>query len=91
MSNQKKPVLRRCVGCGEMKDKKELIRIVRTQEGEILTDPTGKMNGRGAYVCRDPECLMTAVRKKGLERSLKCRVDAQVYEDLRAHFTKQDS
>ncbi len=91
MGNQKKPVLRRCVGCGMMKDKKELIRVVRTQEGSILPDMTGRMNGRGAYVCKDQGCLMTAVRKKGLERSLKCRVDTQVYEDLRSYFDKENS
>lgn len=91
MSNQKKPVLRRCVGCGMMKDKKDLIRVVRTQEGSILPDMSGKLNGRGAYVCKDPDCLMTAVRRKGLERSLKCRVDAQVYEDLRSYFSSDHS
>ena len=91
MANQKKPVLRRCVGCGEMKDKKDLIRVVRTQEGEILPDMTGKMNGRGAYICRSQQCLETAVRKKGLDRSLRCRVNAQVYEDLLGTFSDQDS
>ena len=91
MANQKKPVLRRCVGCGEMKDKKDLIRVVRTQEGEILPDMTGKMNGRGAYICRSQQCLEIAVRKKGLERSLRCRVDGQVYEDLLGAFADQDS
>ena len=91
MANQKKPVLRRCVGRGEMKDKKDLIRVVRTQEGEILPDMTGKMNGRGAYICRSQQCLEIAVRKKGLERSLRCRVDAQVYEDLLGAFADQDS
>ena len=91
VANQKKPVLRRCVGCGEMKDKKDLIRVVRTQEGEILPDMTGKMNGRGAYICRSQECLETAVRKKGLERSLRCRVNAQVYEDLLGTFSDQNS
>ena len=91
MANQKKPVLRRCVGCGEMKDKKDLIRVVRTQEGEILPDMTGKMNGRAAYICRSQQCLEIAVRKKGLERSLRCRVNAQVYEDLLGTFSDQDS
>ena len=91
MANQKKPVLRRCVGCGEMKDKKDLIRVVRTQEGEILPDMTGKMNGSGAYICRSQQSLEIAVRKKGLERSLRCRVDAQVYEDLLGAFADQDS
>ena len=74
-----------------MKDKKDLIRVVRTQEGSILPDMSGRLNGRGAYVCKDPDCLMTAVRRKGLERSLKCRVDAQVYEDLRSYFSSDHS
>ena len=91
MSIQKKPVLRRCVGCGEMKDKKDLIRVVRTQEGEILPDLTGRLNGRGAYICKVPQCLMTAVQRKGLERSLRCRVDAKVYEDLSSVFAGEDS
>lgn len=91
MSSQKKPVLRKCVGCGEMKDKKDLIRIVRTQEGKILPDPTGRMNGRGAYVCRDDACLKEAVAGKGLERSLKCRVSREVYDDLAGYFSKKDS
>ncbi len=91
MSSQKKPVLRRCTGCGEMKDKKELIRVIRTQDGEILADLTGKMNGRGAYICRNPECLSQAVSRKGLERSLRCKVDRKIYDDLEAIFAGQDS
>ena len=68
MSIQKKPVLRRCVGCGEMKDKKDLIRVVRTQEGEILPDLTGRLNGRGAYICKgSEECLKKAVKRKRAE------------------------
>ncbi len=82
MAGQKKPVLRQCIGCGEMKDKKELIRIVRTKEGDILPDPGGRMNGRGAYICRSRECLDLAVKRKGLERSLKCRIDKTIYEGI---------
>ena len=80
-----------CVGCREMKEKRTLIRVVRSPEGSVSLDPGGKKPGRGAYVCKDQGCLMTAVRKKGLERSLKCRVDAQVYEDLRSYFDKENS
>ena len=83
--------MRMCVGCREMKEKKELIRVVRSPEGDVSLDPGGKKSGRGAYVCKDPDCLMTAVRRKGLERSLKCRVDAQVYEDLRSYFSSDHS
>ncbi len=91
MADAKKQVLRRCVGCGQMKDKKELIRIVRTQEGAILPDPTGRMNGRGSYLCRDRACLQTAASRKGLERSLKCRIDRKVYDDLDAFFAGDPS
>ena len=54
---EKKIPLRKCTGCGEMKSKKEMVRVIRTAEGEILMDLTGRKNGRGAYICRDPECL----------------------------------
>ena len=84
------PPERQCLACREKKRKEELLRVVRTPE-DVRYDPTGKLNGRGAYVCKDPECFMNAVRKKGLERSLKCRVDAQVYEDLRSYFEGESS
>lgn len=80
MANKKIP-MRRCVGCGEMKPKKELIRIVLTEEAAMV-DTTGKKNGRGAYLCADPECLKRARKSKGLERSLKAEIPAQVYENL---------
>ena len=73
-----------CVGCQEMKNKKELIRIVRTPESEILLDPTGKKSGRGAYVCPCEACVTKAYKEKRLEKSLKCAVDAEVYETLKA-------
>ncbi len=65
-----------------MKNKKELIRIIKTSEDEILLDPTGKKNGRGAYVCRCGECLKKAVRNKGLERAFKMPVPEEVYDSL---------
>ena len=71
MSGNKKVPVRRCVGCQEMKNKKEMIRVIRTKEGEFLLDATGKKNGRGAYICPTEECLKKAVRNKGLERSFK--------------------
>lgn len=80
MANKKIP-MRRCVGCGEMKVKKELIRVIRTEE-EIQIDATGKKNGRGAYLCADMECLKRARKTKGLERSLKVPISAEVYENL---------
>lgn len=78
----KKIPVRQCVGCGEMKNKKELLRVIRTAENEILFDTTGKKNGRGAYLCPNGECLAKAVKKKGLERSLKTAVPEEVIENL---------
>ncbi len=78
----KKVPMRRCVGCGEMKNKKELIRIVRTEEEEFVLDGTGKKNGRGAYICDSQECLKKAIKSKGLERSFKQTIPKEVYETL---------
>ncbi len=79
----KKIPLRRCTGCQEMKNKKEMLRILRTSEGEIVLDTTGRKNGRGAYVCCSMECFEKAVRSRGLERSLKEKVPAETYENLK--------
>lgn len=78
----KKIPVRQCVGCGEMKNKKELLRVIRTAENEILFDTTGKKNGRGAYLCPNGECLKKAVKTKGLERSLKTAVPEEIIESL---------
>ena len=67
----KKIPLRQCIGCGEMKNKREMIRVIKTPEGEILLDATGRKNGRGAYLCPSGECLKKAVKNKGLEKSVK--------------------
>lgn len=80
-ANRKVPV-RRCVGCQEMKNKKEMIRVIRTQEGEFSLDATGKKNGRGAYICPSGECLKKAVKSRGLERSFKQAIPPEVYEAL---------
>lgn len=82
MAGIKKVPLRKCTGCGEMKNKKELVRVIRTPEDTILIDATGKKNGRGAYICGTPECFAKARRNKGLERSLKTAIPAEVYEAL---------
>ncbi|WMI81688.1 RNase P modulator RnpM [Anaerotignum sp. MB30-C6] len=79
---QRKIPLRKCTGCQEMKSKKELIRIVRNDEGEFSLDRTGKKPGRGAYICSDSECLTKAQKSKGLERSFKAPVPKEVYEQL---------
>ncbi len=81
---QKKIPMRKCVGCGEMKPKKELVRIVRSPEGEITADPTGKKAGRGAYVCADPACVVKARKGSRLERAFECKVSPEVYEALEA-------
>ncbi len=74
--------MRQCVGCGEMKSKKELFRILKTPEEEICLDTTGRKNGRGAYICGDVSCLQQARKKKGLERSLGVAIPTEVYEAL---------
>ena len=79
MTNKKIP-MRQCVGCREMKPKRELLRIIRTPEDEILPDATGKKNGRGAYICPSKKCLDLAVKGKGLERSLKTAVPQDIYQ-----------
>lgn len=81
MKNKKIP-MRQCVGCGEMKPKKELIRVLRTEDGNIVSDTTGRKNGRGAYLCKNGECLRKAQKNRGLERSLKTPVSKEAYETL---------
>ena len=82
MVNAKKFPQRQCIGCGEMKNKKEMIRILKTPEGEFVVDATGRKNGRGAYICPSMECFKKAVKNKGLERSFKMAVPKEVYESL---------
>ena len=74
--------VRMCVGCQDMKNKKEMIRVIKTPEGTFRLDATGKKNGRGAYVCPSEECLQLARKNKGLERSFKQAIPAEVYESL---------
>ena len=74
--------MRMCVGCAEMKSKKELIRVIKTPENEIVLDATGRKNGRGAYICSNMECLKKARKSKGLERSLKVAIPTEVYDNL---------
>lgn len=79
----RKVPMRQCTGCQEMKNKKEMIRVLKSAEGEILLDATGKKNGRGAYLCRNMDCLEKAIRSKGLERSLKVKIPEEVYGSLK--------
>ncbi len=81
MSTKKIP-LRQCIGCGEMKSKKEMIRILKTESEGILLDATGRKTGRGAYICPSADCLKKAVKSRGLDRSFKMQVPREVYETL---------
>ena len=78
----KKVPVRRCTGCGEHYPKLELIRILRTPEGDIVLDAGAKASGRGAYICRNPECLKRARRARRLESSLECIIPDEVYDRL---------
>ena len=78
----KKIPLRKCVGCGGLKEKREMIRVIKTPEDEVVLDATGRKNGRGAYICMNPECLRAARKSKGLERSLKISIPEKVYDGL---------
>ena len=80
--NVKKIPQRRCVGCNNMKDKKELIRVVRSAEGEVSIDKIGKKPGRGAYVCPTSECITKAVKEKRLEKALDVAIGTEIYEKL---------
>ena len=82
MSLHKTP-LRKCIGCNEMKDKRQLVRIVKNSEGVINVDPTGKMPGRGAYICKDVKCFDAAVKAKRLEKSFKAPIPDEIYASLR--------
>ena len=76
----KKTPMRMCLGCGEMKPKKELIRVVKSPEGEISLDFKGKAAGRGAYICRSTDCLEKARKARKFEKSFSCRIEESVYE-----------
>lgn len=90
MGTVKKIPLRKCTGCGEMKPKKEMVRIIKTADNEILSDVTGKKNGRGAYICFSEECLNKAIKNKGIERSLQIAVPQDIYEQLKKELKKSE-
>ncbi|MBO6061365.1 MAG: YlxR family protein [Clostridia bacterium] len=83
--------MRMCVGCREMKEKRQLVRVVRSESGGALLDLTGKMNGRGAYVCPDPECLRKAVRSRALDRALEVTVGPELMTQLAAEIEKRNA
>ncbi|MGN0584923.1 MAG: RNase P modulator RnpM [Ruminococcus sp.] len=87
----KKIPMRMCIGCGEMKEKRSLVRVIKSPENEILLDATGKKSGRGAYLCKSMECFDKAQKGRKLEKSFSCRVDAAVYEELKNELQREIS
>lgn len=79
---EKKIPMRQCLGCREMKPKKELIRVVRSPEGQISLDFKGKASGRGAYICPEPQCLKKAIKARALERAFSAQIPPEIYEKL---------
>lgn len=79
---QKKIPMRMCLGCNEMKPKRELIRVVKSNEGEISLDLTGKKNGRGAYICKSLACFKLARKARRFEKSFQCKIDDSVYDAM---------
>lgn len=86
----KKIPMRMCIGCREMKPKRELIRIVKTPEGEIKLDLTGKLNGRGAYVCRSVDCLNKIRKSNGLSHAFGMKVEAEIYDRLQRELESNE-
>lgn len=91
MSTVKKVPMRKCVGCGEMKNKKEMMRVLKTLEESFVLDITGKQNGRGAYLCKSEDCLQKAIKGKGLERSFKQAIPKEVYDNLEKEMKTLES
>ena len=89
MAGVKKIPMRMCLGCGEMKSKKELIRAVKSPDGEISLDLTGKKSGRGAYVCPNAECLRLARKAKRFEKSFECRISDEVYDTMERELNER--
>ena len=87
----KKIPMRQCIGCREMKPKRELIRVVRSPEGAISIDLRGKANGRGAYICPDTQCLKKAIRAKALARALEVEIPQEIYDTLLAELEAERS
>ena len=79
----KKLPQRTCIGCNLKKDKKDLIRIVKNKNGEINVDPTGKLEGRGTYICKNEECLKKAIKNKRMSKTFEMEIDESIYENLK--------
>lgn len=91
MEGRRKAPIRTCVGCRESSDKIALLRIVRTTDGEVRIDPTGKMAGRGAYLCGKKDCLSLAIKHKKLSKALRCEIPASVAEELEIIMVEDDA
>lgn len=87
--NTRKIPLRQCNGCGQMAEKKSMIRIIKTNENEIFLDLTGRKNGRGAYICKSIECFDKAVSNRGFEKSLKTKIPKEIIEQLREELNNE--
>ena len=87
MATRKIP-LRKCTGCNEMKEKRELVRVVKNKDGEVSLDLSGKKPGRGAYICKDIECLKKARKAKRIERALDCQISPQLYDTMEKEIEK---
>lgn len=90
MKNKKIP-MRMCLGCNEMKSKREMIRVVKSPEDEISLDLTGKRSGRGAYICKNSECFEKARKARRFEKSLSCRIEESVYEVMKNELTTESN
>ena len=86
----KKVPIRTCIGCNEAKPKRELIRVVKTAEGDVSIDFTGRANGRGAYICNNVDCLEKAVKTRRLSKAFSMQIDMQIYEELRKAIEEQE-
>ncbi len=82
MAQNKKTPERKCLGCGEMRSKRELIKVVRSKDGKVSLDPTGKAPGRGAYICRSEECLKAARKARRFEKAFSCAISDEIYDGL---------
>lgn len=87
---EKRVPQRRCCGCMEMKPKSQLIRVVKSNDGKVTLDLTGKMNGRGAYICNDTECFAKARKAKRIQRALSCEISEDVFDSMEALISKNE-
>lgn len=90
MMKTKKIPMRMCLGCGEMRPKRELIRVVKTKEGEISLDLTGKKSGRGAYICKSVECFEKARKARKFERSFSCMISEDIYDSMEGELKENE-